>query len=190
MRKCWVTLTFLFILVVPVSALAIPYKVGIGDFSILNLYEGEVSYFAVSNYTLDAAFEDATISKTTIAGGVRTTETFSVLPSFGYPGILETDLESFLFEEGLSSATFSATLSSRTFSIRDLGTFTASSPFITVTLLPPFDRETLSGDEFSGIEVFIDGDFSTVPEPATALMMAVGIAGALGFRRKRRKKNS
>ena len=79
------------------------------------------------------------------------------------------------------SATFTATLSQTSFLLADGSLLTAASPTVSTILLPSTGSFLVAGADFAVMEV---AEPASVPEPATWLLMAVGLVGLWAWQRK------
>lgn len=129
-------------------------------------------------------FTDSTL--TVVQGEISTTLLIGDIGPGPGPDFLE-----FLRTDQISSATFSASINSLLFNLSDGSAWVADSHLLSATILPSGGRAFLSEFDFAVLTVEASAQAeppAPVPEPSTAFLVATGIAGLAGWRKRKRKK--
>lgn len=198
MRQFLRPLTILAITLCPSAARAATIPIGFVSFDVLISEEGGnpgVNVFTIANLTGDPALggyalppDFPVITSVTFLGATLAVEydgSTDVIPLGDLSGGFLLPLSGLEVSSaiGLRSATFEATLGGASLLLADASMFTASSPKVSVRLLPSTPPNLSAGVDFVLITV---SDDVTVPEPATHLILGAGVALLLAARNRQR----
>lgn len=169
-------------------------------FVFLQGFNADINFFSIANQTGDpadggAASEDFPIFTsivftnsilTVVQGGISTPFPIGDISPGAGPDFLQ-----FAATDQISSATFSASIISLLFNLSDGSAWAADSHLLRATVLPSEGRAFLSEFDFALLTIEASPQAeppAPVPEPATALLVASGIAGLAGWRKRKRRK--